>query len=664
MAIDRTGISSLQTGAPEITYTGDQGPKSPDQMLMASADPMLVEEYNKYVFEMEEQELQPISFREFVQQIMSESRMAEGGIARLGYANGQLVQPGPGRPGYQGDRWSDPGMSPGQKHDPSPSPQRDSQPTSRPSIMDTDPGQITREVRALQKAMRDQGSGSDAGDYVTMHQHLQDPERFEAPEVKKTPGDIHRDWRKEQEKKTYKKLMLHKMKGSPFTFPSIFGSFTEPMSDEEFFDTYGMKWEDFKTMNPMQMEAIFGSVKGAKHATGLEKISLADRDDIRRLSGGIKEGGDWEEIFYGPKGPPQPSRDESPIYPYPRDMHPGTDSTTDPVDDWNVASLDQPYDRSTPGHDFSGEWFYGADGGRVPAAYGGIMGDDGRRAYGLGSIFKKAKKAVKKFTKSKAGKIALMYALGTGLGSFTAAGTGTGLGRFAPSNLGALASWFKQDPSKALDWKTNPLSNWKAMAGIGGISALGYLTADEDEDESDKYKEWLAEKNAWLDRIGDFPVDPVDPIYQRTAMSADGGRIGLDEGGSPHSEFREEGLNRTAREIFLNKLYGIEPRRWAQEGGLMDLGGMEKDYRQEGGFVPLGGEERADDVPARLSKNEFVFTADAVRAAGGGDIDAGAEVMENVMENLEQGGQVSEESQGLEGARNMFATAQRLEGVL
>ena len=82
------------------------------------------------------------------------------------------------------------------------------------------------------------------------------------------------------------------------------------------------------------------------------------------------------------------------------------------------------------------------------------------------------------------------------------------------------------------------------------------------------------------------------------------------------------------------------------EGGIMDLGGMEKDYRQEGGFVPLGGEEKADDVPARLSKNEFVFTADAVRAAGGGDIDQGAEVMQNVMENLESGGQISEESQG------------------
>ena len=90
----------------------------------------------------------------------------------------------------------------------------------------------------------------------------------------------------------------------------------------------------------------------------------------------------------------------------------------------------------------------------------------------------------------------------------------------------------------------------------------------------------------------------------------------------------------------------------AAEGGIMDLGGMEKDYRNEGGFVALGGKEKADDVPARLSKNEFVFTADAVRNAGGGDIDAGAEVMENMMNHLEQGGQISEESQGAQGMYN------------
>jgi hypothetical protein len=97
------------------------------------------------------------------------------------------------------------------------------------------------------------------------------------------------------------------------------------------------------------------------------------------------------------------------------------------------------------------------------------------------------------------------------------------------------------------------------------------------------------------------------------------------------------------------------------DGGLMDLGGLEKDYR-EGGFVPLGAKERADDVPARLSKNEFVFTADAVRNAGEGDIDRGAEVMQNMMDNLESGGTISEESQGKENpAQSMFDQAQQLE---
>ena len=97
---------------------------------------------------------------------------------------------------------------------------------------------------------------------------------------------------------------------------------------------------------------------------------------------------------------------------------------------------------------------------------------------------------------------------------------------------------------------------------------------------------------------------------------------------------------------------------------LLDMGGMEKDYRAEGGFVPIGRMEKADDVPARLSKNEFVFTADAVRNAGDGDVDKGAEVMYNMMKNLESGGDVSEESQGLQGARRMFQTSQRLEEVL
>ena len=97
---------------------------------------------------------------------------------------------------------------------------------------------------------------------------------------------------------------------------------------------------------------------------------------------------------------------------------------------------------------------------------------------------------------------------------------------------------------------------------------------------------------------------------------------------------------------------------------LLDLKGQEMDLRAEGGFVPIGRMEKADDVPARLSKNEFVFTADAVRNAGDGDVDKGAEVMYNMMKNLERGGNVSDESQGLEGAREMFQTSKRLEEVL
>ena len=100
------------------------------------------------------------------------------------------------------------------------------------------------------------------------------------------------------------------------------------------------------------------------------------------------------------------------------------------------------------------------------------------------------------------------------------------------------------------------------------------------------------------------------------------------------------------------------------EGGIMDLGGLEKDYRNTGGFVEIGAKEKADDVPARLSVNEFVFTADAVRNAGGGDIDEGAKVMENVMRHLEGGGQMSRESQGMGGAREMFEVSERLSEVV
>ena len=72
-----------------------------------------------------------------------------------------------------------------------------------------------------------------------------------------------------------------------------------------------------------------------------------------------------------------------------------------------------------------------------------------------------------------------------------------------------------------------------------------------------------------------------------------------------------------------------------QESGLGGLP-IEADMRYTGGFMPYGAVEKADDVPARLSKNEFVFTADAVRAAGGGSVQQGAKKMYDAMKKLEK----------------------------
>ncbi len=114
--------------------------------------------------------------------------------------------------------------------------------------------------------------------------------------------------------------------------------------------------------------------------------------------------------------------------------------------------------------------------------------------------------------------------------------------------------------------------------------------------------------------------------YLDGEMFADGGDVKRRKKGEPEDEIIE-----TEEEIFIDKM--PRPKRQgimeAADGGI-----MEKDMRG-GGFIPEGTKERADDVPARLSKNEFVMTADAVRAAGGGSVNKGAKRMYDMMYNLE-----------------------------
>ena len=279
-----------------------------------------------------------------------------------------------------------------------------------------------------------------------------------------------------------------------------------------------------------------------------------------------------------------------------------------------------------------------ADGGMPDdAPVGGIMDlESARQMYGLGKLVKKATRAVKKIAKSPIGKAALVAGgLGlAGVGPFAGLKTSS-LGKFllgakGPPGLaktGFLQKMFLKNPSLGFS-----LGNLSGTAMIGIPTALSYfMTPKQDQDEEESYL------GPTLDVAG-IEERPYDFINYRQA--ADGGLM--------RQQYQEGSKEPVAKKTMP----------------LLDMGGMEKDYRANGGFVPIGRMEKADDVPARLSKNEFVFTADAVRNAGEGDIDKGAEVMYNMMKNLEAGGEVSEESQGLEGARRMFQTSQRLGEVI
>jgi len=149
----------------------------------------------------------------------------------------------------------------------------------------------------------------------------------------------------------------------------------------------------------------------------------------------------------------------------------------------------------------------------------------------------------------------------------------------------------------------------------------------------------------------------INQILERLGIGsyATGGRVNYQTGGQTKTPPKYIPLNMesVAKEMFgttnLDNLtynqrqtimnYIEDKRSKKASGGIMNLkmGGtpVEMDLRAKGGFVPIGKKERADDVPARLSKNEFVFTAKAVRNAGNGDIREGARRMYNLMNKLE-----------------------------
>ena len=319
----------------------------------------------------------------------------------------------------------------------------------------------------------------------------------------------------------------------------------------------------------------------------------------------------------------------------------------------------------------------------LPERFRLAEGGEPRQAYGLGKLVKKVTGAVKKVAKSDLGKAALIagtgYYLGGGnMGPFqkflptmrygNAAGTGFGFGNILPNILGSVGASGLAE--KAFTMGTAG----KIATGIGATAlAAGFLTPKE-EQEVDSLSKRIA------DRTG-IDVEQIRKEVQQayasgntealrtkypflppeTAVAADGGRIGFDNGGIMMASNMEN--DKILEDLFEKYLdMGLSPkdaaeaaqkefdrmskkqdmdRTMAAGGGMMnpndemlDLGGNEMDLRG-GGFVPIGEYEKKDDVPARLSKNEFVFTADAVRAAGGGSVDRGADLMYKTMKQLE-----------------------------
>jgi len=151
--------------------------------------------------------------------------------------------------------------------------------------------------------------------------------------------------------------------------------------------------------------------------------------------------------------------------------------------------------------------------------------------------------------------------------------------------------------------KDNPYT----AVGTSFLAGTQFRAPLEGEDPNE-YNKLKAEHDA---KVSQYYNQYSGLMYPAT-FAANGGRIGFEYGSMPMGE----------------------PRK--NPAGIMEL-----DYRAKGGFVPpIGIKEKADDIPAMLSNNEFVFTADAVRNAGGGDVDQGAQRMYSLMKNLESGGRV------------------------
>jgi len=173
----------------------------------------------------------------------------------------------------------------------------------------------------------------------------------------------------------------------------------------------------------------------------------------------------------------------------------------------------------------------------------------------------------------------------------------------------------------------------------------------------DIFKRDTPETEGKFDLSEGFTLSPITLLRRFLAKKelenrADGGRIGYKGGANRVSELLilRDNLLANGEDVsdIEAEIFQLTGKTFKSVGGISDIptgkmrknnaGVVERDYRDEGGFVPVGIKERADDVPAMLSKNEFVMTADAVRGIGNGSVEEGSKKLYNTMKKAEQVG--------------------------
>ena len=321
-----------------------------------------------------------------------------------------------------------------------------------------------------------------------------------------------------------------------------------------------------------------------------------------------------------------------------------------------------------------------------------------RQLYGLGSLVKSIGKTVKKVVKSDLGKAALIGAAAFGIPG-TQFGGLLGRASFGKPAMsifgkqGGIGALFANPSIAAMKTQGAEKGFLGGLIGkipgggytvgaIGSILAASGMSPEEiEETKRDPEKVKIYLRDYYSKTNPDASTEEVEEfVNTNTSEYAVGGRVGLesgtpkkgldsisfkdmekfimkmphkieyDEDGNPKKYPRPKGEpHRIQYDEDGNRIKPPKPlllRNKSAMGGLQNMpmgqmrrnkaGTIERDYRETGGFVPVGIKEKADDVPAMLSKNEFVMTADAVRGMGNGNIEKGAQRLYDQMKTAEK----------------------------